>query len=152
MARQRGRPSKADAPLVPWNEVDGLLVLVLEHDDEIGAVLRRLDLGQRRLPHPRVSMGEARPVAGQADEIRRELRTVAEQLYQTFVDCGRHGGGDASTGLAGSPIRWRSCVRLDGAGSGLTACPDLETMAWEQALPRRNAANGRLAQADPGSG
>lgn len=52
MARQRGRPSKADAPLVPWNEVDGLLVLGETVTDEAnGQSVRRFpsfrEVGQR---------------------------------------------------------------------------------------------------------
>jgi len=34
MARQRGRPRKAEAPLVPWQEVDGLIVMGEKVNDE----------------------------------------------------------------------------------------------------------------------
>lgn len=34
MARQRGRPRRADAPVVPWQEVDGLLVMGEKVTDE----------------------------------------------------------------------------------------------------------------------
>jgi len=88
MARQRGRPSKADAPLVPWNEVDGLLVLGEAVTDEAtGESVRRFPSFREVAERYGVSKSLVGRYAAKHNCLkRREENRVREQIqFETEV-------------------------------------------------------------------
>ena len=83
-------------------------VAVEKEDDDIGAVLGGLDLGQVDRGEARFGVGRERDAQHLDEDLGGERRAVLEEIDEDLVGHGGH-GGDASIRSGRMTIRTRGC-------------------------------------------